>query len=129
MKKQLLRFLPLIILLVGAGGVMGLVSSGQAPERRVMPDLGPLVESLAADLEGRRTLAGICAAVLDDPPEDTSQSADSPDTWSSGAPGHPPRRSGGRGHRRPAGEPGLGLLALRSAAAWRARRRRYSSKK
>ena len=48
MKNQLLRFLPLIILLVGAGGFMGLVSSGRAPERRVMPDLGPLVETLAA---------------------------------------------------------------------------------
>ena len=48
MKKQLLRFLPLIILLVGASGFMGLVSSGRAPERRVLPDLGPLVETLAA---------------------------------------------------------------------------------
>ena len=48
MKRQLLRFLPLIILVVGIGGFMGLVSTGSAPERRVLPDLGPLVETLAA---------------------------------------------------------------------------------
>ena len=69
MKKQLLRFLPLIILLIGVGGFMGLVSTRSgwksvlvslghqllniaesiaAPERRVLPDLGPLVETLAA---------------------------------------------------------------------------------
>ena len=69
MKRQLLRFLPLIILLIGVGGFMGLVSTRSgwksvlvslahqllniaesiaAPERRVLPDLGPLVETLAA---------------------------------------------------------------------------------
>ena len=48
MKRQLLRFLPLIILLVGIGGFMGLASTRNAPERRVLPDLGPLVEILAA---------------------------------------------------------------------------------
>ena len=48
MKRQLLRFLPLIILLIGVGGFMGLVSTRSGPERRVLPDLGPLVETLAA---------------------------------------------------------------------------------
>ena len=69
MKRQLLRFLPLIILLIGVGGFMGLVATRSgwksvlvslahqllniaesiaAPERRVLPDPGPLVETLAA---------------------------------------------------------------------------------
>lgn len=48
MNKQVLRFLPLIILLVAGGGFAALVATRKAPERRVMPDLGPLVESMPA---------------------------------------------------------------------------------
>jgi RND family efflux transporter MFP subunit len=48
MKRQLLKFLPLIILVIGAGVFLVLVASGRAPEHRVMPDYGPLVETLAA---------------------------------------------------------------------------------
>ncbi|MFP6640371.1 MAG: helicase-related protein, partial [Myxococcota bacterium] len=62
----------------------------------------PLVESLAADLEGRRTLARICAAYLHDPLE-TSESTDSPDAEPPDATASPARRSGGRGKRRGGG--------------------------
>ena len=48
MNKQVLKFLPLLILLVGVVGFVGLVSTRQAPERRIMPDLGPLVEAMDA---------------------------------------------------------------------------------
>lgn len=51
MKKQLLKFLPLIILVVGVGAFLGLASSRKAPERRVVPDLGPLVETLVSPAE------------------------------------------------------------------------------
>jgi len=50
-KKQLLKFLPLIILIVGVGAFLGLASSRKAPERRVVADLGPLVETLLAPAE------------------------------------------------------------------------------
>ena len=62
----------------------------------------PLVESLAADLEGRRTLARICAAYLHDPLEAT-ESTESPDADPSEASAPPARRSGGRGKRRGGG--------------------------
>ncbi len=48
MKTTLLKFLPLVILVVAAGVFAGLVSTRQAPERRTVPDLGPLVETLEA---------------------------------------------------------------------------------
>lgn len=51
MKKQLLKFLPLIILIVGVVAFLGLASYRKAPERRVVADLGPLVETLLAPAE------------------------------------------------------------------------------
>jgi RND family efflux transporter MFP subunit len=48
MNKQVLKLLPLLIILVGVLGFVALVSSRQAPERRVRQDLGPLVEAMAA---------------------------------------------------------------------------------
>jgi RND family efflux transporter MFP subunit len=44
MKRTLLKFLPLIILVVGGGAFMLLVMGRPAPERRDVPYLGPLVE-------------------------------------------------------------------------------------
>lgn len=48
MKRPLLRFLPLIILLVAGAGFGALLVTRQAPERKILPDLGPLVEAIAA---------------------------------------------------------------------------------
>ncbi|MDA0335057.1 MAG: efflux RND transporter periplasmic adaptor subunit [bacterium] len=56
MSKQLLKFLPLIILVVAAGAFMGLVATRKAPERRILPDRGPLVEAIAAPTQSLQVI-------------------------------------------------------------------------
>lgn len=63
MNQRLARALPVLILLGGIAVFVALVSTRQAPERRVVPDMGPLVEAVSAPAQSRQIVVETQGAV------------------------------------------------------------------
>jgi RND family efflux transporter MFP subunit len=58
MKKLLIKILPLLIILSGVAAFAVMVATREAPERRHVPDAGPLVEAIAAPRQTVQVVVG-----------------------------------------------------------------------